>query len=786
MSVEGDEEFKTLNRDQAFRPLSAAWLASSDDASLASGLRLLTAAYGSWIDKQEKGIASLPAKLRAQATTNIVTCRDGLHRMNGSINLLASDPRAAHAFRLAQKAMVIQRKWTKKKPDLIWRPFQLGFQLLSLESLATPSHPHRSVMDLLWFPTGGGKTEAYLALTGFILFYRRLQPGAAPDDGDGVAVLMRYTLRLLTIQQFQRAAALVLACEHIRRGKQRPAAEKELALGDVPFSIGLWVGGGATPNDFGTAKQALAGAQSNSTPRQLVNCPACESKLAWVAYDADESIRGLCRNATCELASGGQHLPVWTVDSDVYRERPSLVIATVDKFAQLARKVQTGALFGLDRPGRRAPDLIIQDELHLISGPLGTITAVYEVAVDFLCSRGAIRPKIIGSTATIRRAADQILALFDRKAYQFPPACIDARNSGFAVEDKSAPGRCYVGLTTVGRSPKFTLQATCGSLLQAGLAPGTTPPARDPYWTLVTYFNSLRELGGAVVLMMDDVTASIEQYARRRGEGPRQISEPVELTSRVPSSEIPNKLDELLVTCSSAEAVDVLLASNMISVGVDVPRLGLMVVNGQPKTMSEYIQATSRVGREHPGLIVALYNHARVRDRSHFETFPNWHANLYREVEATSVTPFASRARDKVFPALLVALARHMVTGMATGFQLTPARRSLMAPVVAEITRRAGNIAKAEVAGVADKLRALLDEWENRNDLKDYWQDNGKVGTLLMSAEQFAAFGAEGILKRAWPAPNSMREVEPGTPYRLKSTKAIRDLASKDGDIDAK
>lgn len=767
MSADGDRAFDTLRVSNASKPLSAEWLASARDTDLVAALDSLPAAYSGWLDAQQVRIRSLPVDLQARATENVRVCRAGLARMRSSIELLRNDAAVRAAFQLAQRAIVLQRRWTKRQPDLTWRPFQLGFQLLALESIANDRHPDRTVMDLLWFPTGGGKTEAYLALTAFILVLRRLK-GAAPEAGDGVAVLMRYTLRLLTIQQFQRAAALVLACEHMRRGRDRPGSLSKVELGTRPFSVGLWVGGGATPNSFKDAVAALSVSGSACTPRQLLNCPCCGGVLTWSADRRTESVQVRCTSKRCDLAAGGEQLPVWTVDSDVYRERPSLVIATVDKFAQIARNVMTGSLFGLDRAGTRAPDLIIQDELHLISGPLGTLTGIYEVAIDALCTRGDVRPKVIGSTATIRRASQQIRALFDRDTYQFPPSCIDAGNSGFAVEDRGAPGRVYVGLTTVGRSPKFSLQAACASLIQSPAASTAPDSERDPYWTLVTYFNSLRELGGAVVLMLDDVPASVQQFANRRGEPRRTVGEPVELTSRVASSEIPAILEQLQVRCGTPGAVDVLLASNMISVGVDIPRLGLMVVNGQPKTIAEYIQATSRVGREFPGLVVAVYNHARVRDRSHFEAFPNWHTTLYREVEATSVTPFASRARDKALPAVLVAMARHLVAGMATDFRMDPTRRALLAPVVTYISKRAARIAPDEVTGVDAKLRVLLDEWQQRRDLASYWNDDGKTPTLLMSAEQFAAFGAEGQVKRAWPAPNSMREVEPGTPYRLR------------------
>jgi hypothetical protein len=767
MSAAGDSCFDVLRKEGTTRPLSASWLATAGDKELVAGLRLLVNSYSGWVESQQRRVPSLPAELQDRGRKNVEICREGANRMLSSIALLEKDAASRTAFRLAQQAIVIQRRWVRKEEDLTWRPFQLGFQLLALESLAVPGHPGRQTMDLLWFPTGGGKTEAYLALTAFILMLRRLR-GTSADEGRGVAVLMRYTLRLLTIQQFQRASALILACEYLRRGRERPPPASSATLGTVPFAIGLWVGGGATPNSFDDARTALNGQGGGSTPRQLVDCPCCSGQLAWTADPRAKKILVECRGKSCQFAATGKSLPVWTVDSDVYAEQPSLVIATVDKFAQITRNPSTAALFGL-APLARAPDLIIQDELHLISGPLGTLTGIYETAIDFLCTRGAVRPKIIGSTATIRRASEQIRGLFDRDTFQFPPPCIDASNSGFAVEDRKAPGRRYVGISTVGRSPKFTLQASCASLLQ-GVEASTRPVTeKDPYWTLVAYFNSLRELGGAVVLMLDDVPASVQMYARRHGDARRRnVGEPVELTSRAGSDEIPEILKDLLRDCSGGDAVDVLLASNMISVGVDIPRLGVMVVNGQPKTIAEYIQSTSRVGREKPGLVVTVENHGRVRDRSHFETFATWHETLYREVEATSVTPFASRARDKALPAVLVGMARHLVSGMMGNPRLDAATVARMQPILEEIKRRAASVATAESAGVAAKLRVLIEQWSSRKDLTEYWKDNEDTATLLMSAEQVAAFGAQGVAKRAWAAPNSMREVEPGTPYQLK------------------
>lgn len=782
-STDGDEVFQNLRTQPNIRPLSAKWLSEASSAQLASALKLIPDAYDKWIGQERARITSdVPEQLRRQAERHLKICEIGRDRMKEAIQLVSKDGPEATAFRLANRAMLIQRKWQYGDNDLSWRPFQVGFLLLALASVSDRSHKDRAVMDLLWFPTGGGKTEAYLALTAYVLFYRRLKDG--PTDGAGVAVLMRYTLRLLTTQQFERATSLICACEHLRRGQELPP-ELSPNLGNVPFSIGLWVGQGATPNKVAEATNLGGTDPGQATPKQLMVCPCCGESLGpcirWRG-----SIRTRCSAEKCAFGSVGDgDLPVWTVDEDIYREQPSLVIGTIDKFAAITRRPdETGVLFGVGT-SHNPPDLIIQDELHLISGPLGTVAALYEVAIDELCTRNEQRPKVIGSTATIRRAASQIRALFDRETYQFPAPGIDWDNSCFAVRDKKKLGRLYVGLTTAGRSPKFSLQAASACLLQSAYAvcsAGAGRAAIDPYWTLVGYFNSLRELGGAVVLVQDDVVASIREYATRRAEQPRKIKPAVELTSRRSSSEIPVILRDLKRPCDDPACYDVLLASNMISVGVDVPRLGLMVVNGQPKLIAEYIQATSRVGRTEPGLVVTVFNNGKTRDRAHFETFETWHGTLYREVEATSVTPFASRALDKAAHAVLVALVRQRVTGMKTVPTMSARQRTQADAVADVIVRRARDVDRDELPSVQRKVAALLTEWEQRTDLQAYWDDFRGLRTLLISAEQAAALRAAKMnMRRAWPTPNSMRDVEPSTPFvmvtRLKAQEEAGDAA---------
>lgn len=657
-------------------------LATATHGAIQDALQGVLSGYETWIAERAAEAALLAGTDHEQAAVEQVElCREALRRMRRGVALLGDNdqPHILTAFRLANHAMAQQRartSWIKNgrpgTPDLgagKWRPFQISFLLLCLEGIVDPEHGDRSLADLLWFPTGGGKTEAYLGLIAFTTFHRRLRHGAA---GGGVTVLMRYTLRLLTLQQFERAAALICAMEDLRRADPP-------ALGTEEISIGMWVGASATPNLLATAADKLSELSANpakpllkDNPVQLHKCPWCGSALYAGDYSVDTVRKRMtvrCPDAACAFHTSG--LPVHLVDESVYDARPTLIIATVDKFASMPWRPEAAAVFNRDRPGTLPPELIVQDELHLISGPLGTLTGLYEAAVDRLCSlepSGAgeakpIGPKVIASTATIRRAGDQGRALFNREVAQFPPGGLDSRDSWFAVEtarDRKA-ARQYIGLLTPSTSQATLLVRVYAALLHGATATDSTPEVRDAYWTLVGYFNSLRLLAAAELQVLDDVQDRLEYLATRDGLDVRKVDSPTELSSRADAGEIPRRLAQLERRLPGSDVVDVLLATNMISVGVDIDRLGLMAVMGQPQTTAEYIQATSRVGRQHPGLVAVLLNSARSRDRSHYESFLHYHSALYREVESTSVTPFSARARDRGLHAVVVALARVLI-----------------------------------------------------------------------------------------------------------------------------
>lgn len=415
----------------------------------------LVAHYRNWLNAQQATAqaAGLEARHAQTAQDLILAARHAADRIQAGIDAL-TDPQILDAFRTANRAMAAaarQRELQKHQGDASkvqpprWYPFQLAFLLMNLRGVYDPKHLDRETVALLFFPTGGGKTEAYLGLAAFAMVLRRLRhPGIRSA---GVCVLMRYTLRLLTLDQLGRASALICALEIERE-------QDKAKLGEWPFEIGLWVGSAATPNRMGcrgdrspTAKYTaytktmqFQRDDRNPSPIPIENCPWCGTKFNRNSFrltpnmNQPTDLRVVCANPACRF-SGDHPLPILGVDEPIYRRLPAFLIATVDKFAALPWTGETGTLFGLvdrydqegfygpcnQKAGRDLggamppPELIIQDELHLISGPLGTIAGVYETAIDELVSRMVgetkLRPKIVASTATVRRAEAQIHAL---------------------------------------------------------------------------------------------------------------------------------------------------------------------------------------------------------------------------------------------------------------------------------------------------------------------------------------------------------------------------------------
>ncbi|MCK9876757.1 DISARM system helicase DrmA [Frankia sp. Ag45/Mut15] len=873
--------------------LSMDALAHATTDELRHGLRPLVEGYGNWLDARANEAATLPAHLRTDADEAVHEARRIHARLAAGLEHLVIEPQALECFHFMNAVMRDQRLQSQiaalrsstaglslaearervqaRGPAAAsWFPFQLAFILLQLPGLTDPTSPARSGdmagVELLFFPTGGGKTEAYLGLAAYTLAIRRrqgvLQTADGPLDGrDGVSVLMRYTLRLLTSQQFQRATAMICAAELARRAD-------EARWGHEPFRIGLWVGTDVSPKRWNEANEQLRkaneyGSGYRLTVLQIQRCPWCGTPITPAQVRADAATRRVfvyCGDdlGRCPFSRGGgvdEGLPVLTVDEEIYRLTPAFVIATVDKFARLAREGEAASLFGYvsGRCGRhgyahpdyagcsiktshraekglpaagvrpvarlRPPDLIIQDELHLITGALGTTVGLFEAAVETLCSwRDAasrpVQPMIVASTATVRNAEEQVRALYGRRVRMFPPQVLDVADTFFSEEvpiSPDNPGRRYIGISAQGVRLSSAEIRVAEVLLSAGqLLFDRSGAAADPYMTLVGYFNATRELAGMSRYIGDDVQTRVR--SPKRGSGfPRRYGSfgylnTGELTARIASADIGRTLDALALEFDpgyytsaalqariaaeaaghpspkpSASPLDVVLATSMLQVGVDVQRLGLMLVVGQPKNTAEYIQASSRVGRDpqrRPGLVVALGNWARPRDLAHYEQFRYYHETFYAQVEALSVTPFSPTALERGLDGVLVAAARVM-QGHLGEQGLSPERDAWRVEqerdaLDALVTRlRARILAAAQSDTIADqvgqRLANRLDQWSARRQhavgagqtlVYEHVGDSKALSALMISPEHSRAH-PPGLPRPPFVVANSMREVQP-------------------------
>ena len=719
---------------------------SGDWGDAKQSLFLMASEYEKWISDIELKSKDLPEleNYRDAAKRNVEKCKTTLRRIKRGIELLdnaSEDSNLVKCFRWMNQAMIWQqqrsktkqRKWIRtgsgtnikyllegiggsdnKKFSTLqefhdssgssgrWRPFQLAFILMNIESIIEPGSLERDIVDLIWFPTGGGKTEAYLGLTAFNIFFRRMK-GKESFNWDlygGTTVLMRYTLRLLTTQQYERAASLIWACDLIRK-------ENVIDLGDESISIGLWVGGASTPNkntEARTKYKNLVWKDSEPYNFTVMKCPCCSSQIGKLdKASKSEKIKGLkvrdgrngrvvfqCGNSECEYAN--EELPLTVVDDYIYENPPSLLLGTVDKFAMIPWNKDVGKIFGF-RENEDVwtrilpPELIIQDELHLIAGPLGTVVGLYETMVQTLCNDYGLYeepflpnqdsefnpPKIIASSATISRANEQVKSLYGTdKLHIFPSQGLEFGNTWFSEEkviEKEYPGRMYLGILASGYPSAQTSIVRAYSTVLQKVKDLDNEESIDYYWTLLGYFNSIRELGGASSLVFGDIRERLGQIQNRElvnFKARRRLFDwrIEELTGRISSGEIPQVLKKLEEEFKRAnnKALDICLATNMVATGVDISRLGLMFIHGQPKTTAEYIQASSRVGRklpEGPGLIFTLYSPAKPRDKSQYEHFCGYHSRIYSNVEPTSVTPFSISVRERALHAIVIGMVRH-------------------------------------------------------------------------------------------------------------------------------
>jgi hypothetical protein len=781
--------------------------------------------YDRWLEQLASELQDSAELSSSEAANSVIdNIKHAKARILRGRALLDSNPTVKRAFELANLAMFIAQ--TRPKSDRVpvwkgdslnlgfdkpyepvnlemvpenigfWRPFQIAFLLMSLEGLVFDQSPDREEVDLIWFPTGGGKTEAYLGVISFLLFYKRL----TGESDDGVTVMMRYTLRLLTAQQFERAATLFCAMEYVRR-------ESSDNLGVKAFSIGLWVGLATSPNRRSEAisqvKKMRNDPEGAENPFILRKCPWCAAKFG--AFKIEKSgnqvlgyveekgtVRFRCPDVACDFSNQNdpflpqeiEPLPVSVIDEDLITNPPDMLVATVDKFALLAWKPELRSFFGIDETGEvknSPPSLIIQDELHLISGPLGTIVGAYEMVIEELCSKDGVKPKIIASTATISNAYEQINGLYARsKCSIFPPPGLDADDSFFARQSREpdgslSPGRMYLGVMAPGYLSMQTAQARVfATLLQwPSVNENWSDEERDPWWTLLCFFNSLRELGSAATLLLADTREYLRVIATRHGfDMSKQFRKrlfPTELTSRIPSHQIPEVLKQLGYKYKTFEGekdysnapIDACLASNIIEVGIDVPRLSMMTVVGQPKTTAQYIQVSSRIGRDpsKPGLVVTILSPNKARDISHFEKFKNYHQKIYSFVEPTSVTPFSRPSVERTLHALMVILVRQLSEISRLANDPTEDIPKLLRERIYDvIEERIQNVSPGDREDVLSKLDQRLKEWKYWLP-KDYGTFQGlpEDPALMYQAGQTPP---DNWINFSWPTLTSMRGVD--------------------------
>jgi len=832
-----DENDDRLNKALDIKNLSV-W--GEDKQTIIDRLSYFISRYENWVKKQEENNKQNQGDYRKIGEGLIVKLRNNLNRLKENIGLL-NDENVFKAFQIANTAMYLQlitsndRDFGKEEKELSginsdidfdslnffknydaeqkkedgkigfiprYRPFQLAFLLLSLKGIVDPKSPCRkNIVDLIWFPTGGGKTEAYLAVTAFTIVYRRLLNA---KGFEGTTVIMRYTLRLLTAQQFERASRLISALEFLRNQQ-----EFKDILRDEPITIGLWVGKASTPNNLKDAKKKVEGdkdcmqAEAHKGEKgnledynvfQISSCPWCGTKLISNYNSSNGSFKWKygfeckksdfiikCINDNCHFSN---RIPVQVVDELLYQNPPTLLFGTVDKFAMLAWQENAHRFFNSLGNNALPPDLIIQDELHLLSGPLGSITGIFESVIEKLCEKNGVGPKIIASTATTRNTSRQVENLYGNRVVNiFPPSGTTYDDSFFARESKVESKRQYLGFMPTGKTPIDTQLQLLAHLLVSRLEVyrnKETKDRTDYYWTIVSYYNSLKDVGKIFNKVGDEVSnyTSTLQYRLSNNFQPFENftfnffgipGRTQELTSRVESSkikavlkEIEKRFDEKKIKRKKGntylnDVIDLVLATNMISVGIDIARMNIMLINGMPKNVAEYIQASSRVGRQIKGLVITLLDPNRAREKSYFEHFKNFHQSFYKSVEPLSVTPFTVNTLDKMLTTMMVAHVRNLVPGMAGNNQAQYFQKEMIDPLKVWIQERFSHLG-SELTHFNRRIDNLAYDWQERVErvgIKRYDQ------LLKKPSEQ-------DDMKREWVAMQSMREIDTNTYIRIK------------------
>jgi len=592
-----------------------------------------------------------------------------------------------------------------------WRLFQIVFLISQIYSIAALSSNHSSsnegrIVDIIYFPTGGGKTEAYLATIVFHCFFDFLSGKSA-----GVTAWTRFPLRLLTLQQTQRVADVIGIAELVRREQKDP---RLFGKGVDGFAIGYFVGREATPNEISSPYSSdvpdPTWSQANDSRarqrwKRVVRCPSCHTNSITIDFDPDRVlIIHRCTNPDCLFKDGV--IPVYVIDNEIYRYLPSVIVGTIDKLAGVGNQRKLSQIFGeVDGScsihgyykgkccqkdcrdssrlhpgipsGMTGPTLFIQDELHLLKEGLGTFDSHYETFVQRLREEfGQSNPiKIIASSATIEAFARQIEHLYGRaqsEARVFPGRGPTSGESYYA-ETLSYPQRLYIGMIPHNKTIFNTIlelidyyhreiqtlqgiSATDPNPYGGSLLPGTPEyhSLLDFYITSVTYFLANRELNS----IRTDIEGDVNPNLRRDGLNELEINE---LTGSTSTDNVTLILENSEKSAGQGAPPRAILATSMISHGVDIDRFNSMVFYGMPRQNAEYIQASSRIGRAHVGVVFCCLHPVRERDQSHYSYFCKFHEFLGQLIEPVAINRWSKFSVNRTLPGLFMGILLQLI-----------------------------------------------------------------------------------------------------------------------------
>ena len=628
------------------------------------------------------------AEMEKEAQNERKEFESEVQRIASGVKRLEDDAELKRAFQLMNEAMLISARDGKGSYKYMsWRPFQIGFLYANIAGCRNES---ADVVDIVWFTTGGGKTETYLGLILTAAFLDRFR-----GKMTGVTAWSRFPLRLLSLQQTQRFANALAAAEIVRRRE---------GIGGDPFGLGFLVGSGATPNEIKREQNRDRRGQWDyedvSMPdrlRMLEICPFCRKNNIKMRFNRRYwRLEHRCTNDDCEWDTS-RPLPIWVVDFEVWRYLPTVVVGTLDKAAGISMQANMRGIVGppigfcsepehghtyairSNRPkgclvpdckGSRqplpmSPDLYgvsfrLQDELHLLRDSLGAVDAHYEALYDHLQRElSGTQAKVLASSATLSGYERQSEVLYGKSARVFPHPEPEI-GQGFWSRNTDKKMCAFLAISPRGQTVEFavdrmmiSLQSAVRELLadpvrvssEINIDPALANFLADLYGTNVVYGNTLRDLDAVV-------RSSETQWEEIPAPSPNVIS----MTGRTLFTDVSDVLDKLeRPDADFAKRLHVVAASSMMSHGVDINRLNVMVMLGLPLTTAEFIQATARVGRQWPSLAFVVHRVARERDASIFKAFPQYVAQGDRFVEPIPITGRSRRVLERTLPGLAFA-----------------------------------------------------------------------------------------------------------------------------------